>query len=110
MVPKVASRLVPFLPLSSVKTSKPAPAPRVPASQAAASAADARARSEKAAAGPSFRDALRRCETLTAETLAPDLYRALLRALPASMRAWFQDIRDKKLAAAVEVQSRVIAK
>ena len=35
--------------------------------------------------------------------LASAIFRAALRALPASARAWFGDLRDRGLAASVEV-------
>ena len=35
--------------------------------------------------------------------LAEAVYRGILHALPASARAWFGDLRDRGLAAAVEV-------
>ena len=37
------------------------------------------------------------------ENLARLLYRATLQALPASARSWFTDIKDKRLAASLEV-------
>ena len=37
--------------------------------------------------------------------LAETVYRGVLHALPASARAWFGDLRDRGLSAAVEVRT-----
>ncbi len=42
-------------------------------------------------------------ESEQAQALAKLLYRATLQTLPASARSWFTDIKDKRLAAALEV-------
>ena len=39
------------------------------------------------------------------DTLAEAVYRGVLHALPASARAWFGDLRDRGLSAAVEASS-----
>lgn len=41
------------------------------------------------------------------EQLAVAVFRGLLHALPASCRAWFGDVRDRRLALAVEVCCRL---
>lgn len=105
LVPNLLYRLVGLLPLSTAKEGSKVAA-KLPPGEAAAAAAVERAQG-KAPALWKFPEVLRAADDLGEEALAPAIFRATLRALPASARAWFQSIRDKKLSAAVSVSCRI---
>ena len=110
LVPGLLSRLVPLLPLEASRGAAAAqPARPLPATAAAAAAAEARAQGQlPEVVSWRFTKALKGARGLAARDLAADMFRATLRALPASARSWFQSLRDKKLAHAVEVRGAIL--
>ena len=110
LVPRLLSRLVALLPLEASRGAAAAqPALPLPATAAAAAAAEARAQGQlPEVVSWRFTKALKGAQGLAARDLAADMFRATLRALPASARSWFQSLRDKKLAQAVEVRGFIL--
>lgn len=96
------------LPLADAKEKRTPSKPQARPEPGEAAKLAAQARAEGGQSGPSspaqeLRNVLASTNDLSVLTLAVPLYGAMLRALPVSVRSWFQGLTDKRQSSALEV-------